>query len=202
MTWYKQRWREMGAAGQTAGYSARGLGTLAQLGNVAGKTLIVADVIGNVYFTYLDMQRFQAGETGGGYLALKTGLRGAQVGLTYYAFVSPELFSKGFAAVAAVVLVTADMATEWGHDVFSAAEHKAARRLLASIDRDERYHAIRYYLAVHNERPWGTTDWVEVICYAMQDDSPKDMTAKRPQPNARGEWGDAHKSVCISIPCR
>jgi hypothetical protein len=102
-------WREAGAASQPAQHSARGLGTLARLGNVAGKALIVADVAGNVYFTYHDVQRFQAGEIGGEYLPLKTGLRGAQVGLTYYAVVSPEPFSKSFAVVAAVVLVTAAM---------------------------------------------------------------------------------------------
>ena len=141
-----QPWQEMGAAGQTARHSARGLETLARLGNVAGKALIVADAAGNVYFTYHDMQRFQAGEIGGGYLALKTGLRGAQVSLTYYAVVSPEPFSKGVAAVAVVVLVTADIATEWVHDVFSAAEQEATRRLLESIDRAERYHATRRYL--------------------------------------------------------
>jgi hypothetical protein len=132
-------WREMEAA-------RRGLGTLAQLGNVAGKALIVADVAGNVYFTYHDMQRFQAGEIGGGYLAFKTGLRSAQVGLTFYAVASPELFSKSFAAVAVVVLVTTDIATEWMHDVFSAAEQETAWQFLESIDRDERYYVIRRYL--------------------------------------------------------
>lgn len=116
------------------------------MGNVAGKALIVVNVAGNVYFTYHDMQRFQAGEIGGGYLAFKTGLRGAQVGLMYYAVVSPELFSKGLAAVAVGVLVTADLATEWVHDVFSASEQKSTRQILESIDRDERYYATRRYL--------------------------------------------------------
>jgi hypothetical protein len=66
--------------------------------------------------------------------------------LTIYAVVSPEPVSKGVAAVATVVLVAADMATDWVHDVSSAAEQEAARRLLDSIDRDERYHATRRYL--------------------------------------------------------
>jgi hypothetical protein len=132
-------WREMGMAEQE-------LRTLERLGHVTGKALIVADVVGNVYFTYYDVQRFQAGEIGGGYLARKTGLRSARVGLTYYAVVAPEPFSKSFAAVAVVVLVTADIATEWVHDVFSVVEQEAAWRLLESIDRDERYYVTRHYL--------------------------------------------------------
>jgi hypothetical protein len=141
-----QPWQEIEAAGQTSRYSAHGLETLARLGKVAGKALIAADVAGNVYFTYHDMQRFQAGGIGGGYLAIKTGLRGAQVGFTYYPIVSPEPISKVGAAVVVIVLVTADIATEWVHDVFSAAEQEAARQLLESIDRAERYHATRHYL--------------------------------------------------------
>jgi hypothetical protein len=72
-----QPWQDMAAAGQTPQYSAPGLTTLARLRHGTAKALIVTSVAINVYFTYHDVQRFQAGEIGGGYLALKTSLRSA-----------------------------------------------------------------------------------------------------------------------------
>lgn len=137
----KLQWREM-----------ERMQSLARVGKVAGKVLIVVDVAGTVYFTYHDVRRFQAGEIGGGYLAGKSTLRGTQLALLTYAVYSPEPFSKTVAAVTVVVLVVADVASDVVHEKILASQQQMAQQLLNSIDKEERYHTTRCFLLAELSR--------------------------------------------------
>lgn len=127
------------------------VGTLARIGKVAGVVFVVADTAGTAYFTYQDFGRYQAGEIAGSYLGLKTGLRGTQLGLTYYALMTPEPTTKLLATAAVVAIVVVDAGIEWVHETISGSEMRATQKILQDIDRDERHHAVRRLLLNESE---------------------------------------------------
>jgi hypothetical protein len=119
-------------------------GTLKVLGKVAGGALVVLDVAAVGYQTYDDVLRYRAGEIGGGYLAAKSSMRGLQLSLAYYTFFAPDptMVTKIVTGVAVVVLIVADDVSDRVYE----ARRDESRRLMESIDRDERFYAARKQL--------------------------------------------------------
>jgi len=139
----QQCWEELQAS---ASQSGRMAGRWGRIVNAGGRLLIVADTAGSIYFTYQDVGRYQAGEIGPGYLSLKLGIRGAQQGFAYYALFTPEPSTKLLATTVVVVLVAVDVGSEWVHELALGAERRTTQRILETIDREERYHAVRRVL--------------------------------------------------------
>jgi hypothetical protein len=99
--------------------------------------------------TYRDVQRFNEGEIGATDLAIKLPLRGANLGLAYVlVFTDPEPITKAISFVGLVVVISIDVA----HDAVIDARVRTARRLLDSIDREEREHAVRHQLLQEFQR--------------------------------------------------
>ena len=113
------------------------LGTLRVVGKVAGTIVVVVDVAGTGYQTYSDVARYRAGEIGGVYLGAKSSMRAAQLALAYYTVFAPDptLLTKIAAGIGCVVLIAADNISDCMYE----ARRDQARRLLETIDRDERF---------------------------------------------------------------
>ena len=122
-------------------------GLPAWLPKTLGKGVVVVDVAATGYAEWRDIQRFRRRTIGGKYLAAKTSLRVAQVSLAVYALVTPEPGSKTAAALGSIVLVVVDVASDPVYELVRGRRELAARRLLESIERAERYHAVREHLA-------------------------------------------------------
>lgn len=137
-------------AAQSVPRTAAKLGQLAPVlagtGKVLGRVLVVADIAGTGYAEYHDIQRFRAGEIGPYYLAFKSYLRVYQLDLALLAVLSPEPLTKLTAGILAGALVVVDLASDQIYDLVYKRRQDAARVVLESIDREERYHAARFSL--------------------------------------------------------
>ncbi len=108
-----------------------------------GKSFAILDVAGASYWEYRDVERYLRNEVGGDYLATKTGLRGCQLYLAAYSTFSPEPVSKLMVGVVVVTLIAVDVAMDQIYETVYRRRQFAAQKLLALIDRSERYHAAR-----------------------------------------------------------
>lgn len=110
---------------------------------VLAKGLYIIDVATTGYLEYRDVDRYLRGEIGGGRLAVKSGIRVVQLDLAAYSLMSPEPVSKTATAVVVVVILAVDVATDVFYERSERQQEEAARKILAAIDRSERYHAVR-----------------------------------------------------------
>jgi hypothetical protein len=107
------------------------------------KGFYIIDVATTGYLEYRDIDRYLRGDIGGDRLAAKSGIRVCQVSLATYSLLSPEPVSKMVTGAVVVVILAVDVATDVIYDRIYEREAESARRILAAVDRTERYHAVR-----------------------------------------------------------
>jgi hypothetical protein len=115
------------------------------LRSIAAKGVFVLVVAETGYRTYADVQRYRSGEVGGDYLAVKTSIRGAQVSVAA-SLLSPEPASKLFVILAEIGLVAADIGHDLAYHYVWSKREAATKRMLAYVDRTEKFSAIRQRL--------------------------------------------------------
>ncbi len=140
-----------GAFNEAARELVRSEPLVAPVGKAAGrqvlaKGLYLVDLASVGYLQYRDIERFSQGEISGDYLAVKSGVRGTQLCLATYTLITPEPLSKAAGTVIVVTLIVVDVATDVIYNGVHRRRELAARQALASIDRAERYHAVRSHL--------------------------------------------------------
>jgi hypothetical protein len=120
---------------------------------VLTRSLYLIDVATTGYLEYRDIDRYVRGEIGAGRLAAKSGIRVVQVSLATYSLTSPEPVSKAVTGIVVVVILAVDVATDMFFDRSETRQEEAARQILASIDRGERYHGVREDVLASLARP-------------------------------------------------
>lgn len=107
------------------------------LGKTLARGLIVIGIAAEAYQLYTDLARYRSGEIGEGHFATKVAMQSAQFGLAGALLIAPEPIVTKIAGLVVIVVVFtgADQIIESAYE--KRQDH--ARRLLETIDREERF---------------------------------------------------------------
>ena len=132
-------WTRLGSEANTPNVATtpKASGVKKVLGKTLARRLIVIGIAAEGYQLYTDLARYRSGEIGGGHLATKVAMQSAQFGLSTALLVAPEPFVTKIAGLVVIVVVFtgADQIIESAYE--KRQDH--ARRLLETIDREERF---------------------------------------------------------------